>query len=36
MLRYLLEIYSHEGYCHLEPIAPLIQVLSTYCVYGAG
>lgn len=33
--RYLLEIYSHEGYRHLEPIAPLIQVLSTYCVHGS-
>ncbi|MDX1888887.1 sensor domain-containing diguanylate cyclase [Mycolicibacterium sp. 050158] len=32
--RYLLEIYSHEGYRHLEPIGPLLQVLSTYCVYG--
>lgn len=33
--RYLLEIYSHEGYRQLESIAPLIQVLSTYCVYGS-
>ena len=31
--RYLLEIYSHEGYRQLEPIAPLLQVLSTYCVF---
>ncbi|MCV7420591.1 sensor domain-containing diguanylate cyclase [Mycobacterium yunnanensis] len=30
--RYLLEIYSHDGYRHLEPISPLIEVLSTYCV----